>query len=178
MDSIGDYRLLKQKMHEKGAEHDAMMFHALEMESRRKLVLPPFYEINNERWIETISSDFIKSLNNYGRNFWKPLFWLIIFSLSLGTIYALSSTVGCSDNYQENASIWLGEICDKQDVNKISISYLYAFKSFWGPLGVLLDDGVLSANNFWISLLAKLHLILSTIIWFIWILQIRRQFKL
>ena len=77
------YRTLKQFMMRNESDHEAQMFHALELESRYNTELSLF----SSNGFEKIASFFLKYLTNYGRNLWRPLLWLVFFGEFFLIIY-------------------------------------------------------------------------------------------
>ena len=176
--AVGDYRALKQLTHGLGAEHAYMKFHALEMKSRRNIILPPLWKFWNSKWPEKFSSDFLNDVNGYGQNFWRPWLWLLILTLFFTIIYYFTDGVGCIEPKKAKADLWVQNYCDGESLTQLKASGVYSFQRLWGPLGLVFDSGLLSAKDFYTKCISIIQFILSSIIWFILILQMRRQFKL
>jgi|GEM_PF-3904008 len=176
--AVGDYRTLKQSMNDLGAEHDSMIFHALEMESRRNTILPEIWKFWHPKWHETFASWFLKLTTNYGRNFWLPCIWLLISLFVYTTIYKNIGGVGCNIEKLDGSDLWMKDLCVPEIKEGYKINLMYSFQRFWGPLGLIFDSGLLSPKTFGIKLISISQFILSSVLWFILIVQIRRQFRL
>lgn len=177
-ESVGDYRALKQLTQELGSEHDFMKFHALEMESRRNTALPKIKDILHPEWTQTVASWFLKAINDYGRNFWSPWFWLIISFLFFAFSYFFLEGIGCNEEKIKNVELWVKDYCKVDNLTKYKASLVYSFQRLWGPLGLAFDSGLLSPKYFYIKLISIIQFILSSTIWFVLIVQMRRQFRL
>ncbi len=182
----GDYRALKQLMHGTGAENEALKFHALEMESRKNTVLPKITQVFHREFPASLSSHFLKIFNDYGRNYFLPWYWLLWFT---GVFFVLYSALGVFDmgvscNLKKfgDAELWLQSYCQAEMLNDpfafLMRNFVYASHRAFGPLGLVLDSGLLSANSGWVKFLSFTQVIFSSIIWYLIIIQLRRQFKL
>ena len=176
--AVGDYRTLKQDMHALGAEHDSMMFHALEMEARRNTILPEVWKLWHPKWHETFASWFLKLTTNYGRNFWLPCIWLLISLFMYAGIYQYIGGVGCNLEKLNGSDLWMKDFCVPEIKEGYKINVMYSFQRFWGPLGLIFDSGLLSPKTFLVKLISISQFILSSVLWFILVVQIRRQFRL
>ena len=163
------YRTLKQFMMKNESDHEAQMFHALELESRYNTELSLF----SSNGVETISSFCLKQLTDYGKNLWLPLFWLIVFWASFCCLYIAFGGLDCFSTVSIQG--WIKSVCGGEYTEE----YFYAFKNTFGPFGLLLSDSrLIIPNSVTVKILGFVHILLSSVIWFIWILQIRRRFKL
>ena len=178
-EAIGDYRVLKQAMHDLGAEHDAMNFHALEMAARRKTVLPFWLNIFHPEWAAAISSLFLRITNNYGRNYWLPFLWLFGFTVLFAYIYYKFDYVGCNEyNFDRKAELWQRELCNFKNPEDLKVAIVYSLQRSLGPVSLLIDNNVINAKTGTAKFLTVIQTFLSSIYWFIIIIQLRRQFKL
>lgn len=178
LESIGAYRVLKQAMHELGAEHDFMNFHALEMEARRNIALPKFSQFWHPEWAATFSSWFLKITNDYGRNYWYPLLWIVFWTLIFGYIYYRFDLVGC-DSYNTNtAELWQRAICNIEEPHKATVAMTYALQKSLGPVSLFLDSGAIDARTGIAKVLTVFQVLFSSVYWYVLIVQIRRQFRL
>jgi hypothetical protein len=176
--SVGDYRSLKQSMEQLGAEQDAMIFHALEMDSRRNTILPKIWKFWDSSWHATVASWFITVTPDYGRNFWLPWVWLIVSMAVFAGIYFVFDGLGCNQEKMKDSGLWIQNYCSAGSVEHWKINFAYSFQRLWGPLGLILDSGLISPVNFLMKLVSMGQFILSSVIWYILIVQLRRQFKL
>lgn len=177
-EAIGDYRVLKQAMHDLGAEHDAMNFHALEMDARRKTVLPSLKEFKHPEWTASFSSWFLKITNDYGRNYWLPFIWLLGITFVFTCTYYFFNLVGCDSKNVHSGEIWQQEMCTAFHPNDLKISGAYSLQKSLGPISLFIDNGVLDAKTGWAKLMTVFQVMLSSIYWYIIIIQLRRQFRL
>ena len=172
-----NYRALKQLTEKLGAEHDYMLFHALEMESRRKTQLPKWWDIFHERWQETIASYFFKLTTDYNRNFWLP--WLCLLSVTalFCIAYWVMDRVGCHMERLLQSELWIQKYCENEE-RTLQKSMIYSIQKSLGPLGFIYNTDLITAKYAYVKAIAMLQFVTSSILWFILIMQIRRQFKL
>ena len=155
---------------QKEFDHEARMFHALELESRYNTELFLF----SSRGVEKIASFCLKQLTNYGRSLWRPFVWLLIFWFVFFGLYIVLGGVNCVSTTAFPIQGWREDFCE---IGYTEISY--AFKNTFVPFGFVISDSkLIIPNNGFVKALGYIHMLLSSVIWFIWILQIRRRFKL
>lgn len=159
------YRALKQRMSGFHAEHEEYLFHRLELESRFKTILPRCYEFWRSSYLEMVGSGFLGLLNRYGQNFWLPVLWLMYMAWAFH-----SDQVSCG---ADEIYGWLKDVCDNKRAG-----LLYTIRNAFGPFGLILSDSAIQPNTLSVKILGFIHLLISSVIWFIWILQIRSRFKL
>lgn len=163
------YRTLKQFMMQKESDHEAQMFHALELDSRYQTELPKGRKVfTDPKGAEAISSLFLKHLNDYGRHLWLPLLWLTFTANLFLIFYAMFGGLGCVGEVQG----WVKSVCTK------NLPLYYAARNLWGPFGLVLVSDAIVPNTLGVKVLGFIQLIISSIIWFVWILQIRSRFKI
>jgi uncharacterized protein YjbI with pentapeptide repeats len=181
-DTIGSYRYLRKSMQNIGADSDALMFHALKMDARRKLILPNPLHFWDKEWTASVSSHFLKIFNDYGRNYWRPLIWLSLLSFLAFAWYLWSHALACNGMQIGGADVWEKTLCDgvghKHLTNEIKASIIYSVQRSLGPLGLIVDSGLVSAKTGWAKIVAALQVVLSSVIWYLIIVQMRRQFRL
>ncbi|PCJ95100.1 MAG: hypothetical protein COA45_12570 [Zetaproteobacteria bacterium] len=179
INAMGDYRALKVLMHNLGADQDATMFHALEMDARRNSVLT---KTLHREGLARIASIFLKQFNDYGRNFWTPFVCLAGFCSLFFIIYLCSNALACNTSHFSSAEIWERTLCfnssSEEIKDKVLASFVYSIQKSFGPLGLIFDSGLISAKYGWIKFIATIQVIFSSIIWYLIIVQFRRQFKL
>ena len=173
-DALGDYRALKQGMASIGAEHDEAMFHSLEIESRANTVLPANNDYKNPEYPAKFAANFIMLFNNFGRDYWQPLIWLFITLIVFFLYYHLYSGLECIG---KDIPSWISRHCLSTN-ESTKLSFIYSVKQTLGPIGLFLDASSISPKFSYIKLLGTVQLIISSIMWFMYIVQIRRQFKL
>lgn len=173
--AITKYRIIKSGMHEHHNDKEADLFSSLELHARGA-------ELNfiNEP-IDWLLSKFYSSLNDYGRSLVKPLLWLIIF----WEIYSLSffyfELIKINFDHEESMPMWVETIFSKGNIDNellMSASKIKSFINTMGPIGWLYDEPIMQYSNLYAVFLGFSQKVLSTVIWFLWILQIRRRFKL
>lgn len=169
------YRTLKQFMMHNESDHEAQMFHALELESRYHTELPKGWSaaLASSNGVEAIASSILKQLTDYGRNLWLPLVWLFFLGVLFLILYATFGGVGCISASETLIQGWIKSVCEGPT------ELFYAVRNTFGPFGLALsDDKIIVPNSVSVKALGFTHLLLSSVIWFIWILQIRSRFKL
>lgn len=165
------YRALRFRMASFHSDYEVQMFHALELETRYNTELPKGREIfSHPQGVETIASWFMRRLNNYGRNLWLPALWLMGAAYIFFLLYLLFGEVGYS--YSKEAPKWV------ETVGSGGAELLYTARNTFGPFGLVLSTDQIQPNTVTVKILGFIHLLISSVIWFIWILQIRSRFKL
>ena len=69
-------------------------------------------------------------------------------------------------------------MCNIYDPHKFNISVAYSLQKSLGPISLIIDNGALDAKTGWAKLATVLQVLLSSIYWYIIIVQLRRQFRL
>lgn len=170
--SLAGYRVLRQIMSQSGSDYDVQLFHSLELRARYNVELPKWKKIFVDRQgVEKVASFVMGRLNSYGQDLWKPLYWLFVCAVIFFISYLLFGQVGCS--LPETAiPKWIFGVCPQWT------EVLYAVRNAFGPFGLVLSADQIQPNTVAVKILGFIHLLISSIIWFIWILQIRSRFKL
>lgn len=173
------WRVLKQFMIQYESDHEAMEFHALELEARYNTVLPSTCEIFTAKGMETIFSFLLKAITNYGRNLWAPALWIVAIFTFSSSYYNFSNAVHCSavNTVLDAAPLWVGNLC-KQEGKQLSLSLIYSATNIFGPIGLVFSNNAISVETVGNKVISFLEFIVASVIWFLWILQIRARFKL
>jgi hypothetical protein len=166
--SVLKYRYLKNKMLEVHNEYMADFFSSLEIEARN---------INELSWtkdpLEKSFSLLYKLLSNYGRDVIRPLAFLVILCSVFAFLFFQFNML--SHIYDEEKSpLWTafdGNVLLKS-------SWVLSFINTIGPLGFFYDVSSIELKNFCAFFFSAFQKAISTVIWFLWFLQIRRRFKL
>lgn len=172
------YRTLKHFMIDHESDHEAALFHALELEARKNTVLPKgfFKVISSPDGIERIASVLLDWVSSYGRDLRLPLGWLIVISVYAYIFYTLNTGYVFSDAHLchtgSTSAGWLKDACNS------NINLLYSIRNGLGPFGLLLSSDQIIPANLFVKYFGFGHFVLSSIIWFIWLLQIRSRFKM
>jgi len=165
------YRTLKHHMMGFESDHEAQMFHALELEARYNTELPKGIKIfSDPKGMETIASCILAQLNQYGRNLWMPFLWLVIFTDIFLILYVGAGGIGCVN--KQTAAGWIQGVCESAP------NLIHSIRNSFGPFGLILSAYEIQPNTLTVKILGFIHLLISSVIWFIWILQIRSRFKL
>jgi len=171
--AISAYRTLKRQMISVEADHEVQMFHALELEARYNTELPKGWKIlSDPKGVETIASWFMRVLNNYGQHLWLPLVLLLYIGCWFLIFYVAAGGVGYFPAGDRNIAGWV------QNAGQHYSNVTFAARNFFGPFGLILSADEIQPNNMLVKTLGVFHFIISSVIWFIWILQIRSRFKL
>ena len=165
------YRALKLHMIKFESDHEAQMFHALELEARYNTELPKGWRrLTDPKGVEAIASYMLGRLNQYGRNLILPVVWLLFVATLFLVLYAMAGGVGCIG--LTNAAGWVKSVCENAP------NVTYSVRNAFGPFGLVLSADQIQPKTATVKILGFIHLLISSIIWFIWILQIRSRFKL
>lgn len=171
-EAVASYRYLRQMMQKIEADHNVMMFHALELEARYNVELPKGCNIfSSPRGVETIASWSLQKLNGYGQHMWLPFIWLLYIACWFLVLYAALGGVG----YYPAGDTTVGWV---QAAGEYYPNITFALRNFFGPFGLILSADEIQPNNMLVKSLGVVHFLVSSLIWFIWILQIRSRFKL
>lgn len=170
--SLAAYRVLRKVASNAGADYEGQLFHSLELRTRYNVDLPKGRQIfASKQGVETIASFVMSRLNDYGQDLWKPLYWLFVGGLLFFILYLLGGQVGCILPQKETPK-WILNVCPRWT------EFLYAVRNAFGPFGLVLSADQIQPNTATVKILGFIHQLISSIIWFIWILQIRSRFKL
>lgn len=169
-DDLGAFRQLKHEMIKIYNYHDEILFSALELEA---------YVLSNKKkstYFIWIIGQIYKSMNNYGRSsFFRPSLWLIGLLL-IGTIANL--TLGFNytpPKYEYAYSLtWQNELAQMSYIKHAFINSVY---HTFGPLKLFTQLNLFTSHGVGLNIIQSLQMILSTIIWYLIIVGIRRQFK-
>ena len=178
-----DYRVLKQKTHEVGDEISSMMFHACEMDARRKTRLSkwkiPFVEeyiVHPVDWLSWFHSYFLKVFNDYGRNFWLPWVWFFGLIPWFITIYHWSGGISCNLGELKKFDMWVQKACEVD--NTFLMNFAFTLQHIFGPIGLVFNQNAFQAITIWTHAFSIFQVLIYTIFWYLIIVQIRRQFRL
>jgi len=164
-----DYSTLKHHMMKLDADSEAHRFHAHELKSRFNTIL------KKRCWfdIERFSSWFFKITSDYHQNLFLPLIWLLLITVIFMGIYNYNDAITCVDKvWDRNA--WLSKIC----VNPTKRNSVYALHQTIAPFTALLENNPWNIQTYAMKFMSFIHSTLSTLIFFLWILGIRKRFKL
>ena len=171
-DSIACYRLLRSEMQRLNNEREAVMFGSLEMEAYH---LAEFQnkKISGSDRVEKWASTLYRGFSSYGRDVLTPFLWITLVSTFLfyGIYDVFDLTVV---DIKSTSPEWVSNFF--QDDRRIPL-----IQSFWnmlGPISLLIDSEVIQPRNGWEASAFIIQKTLASIMWFLWILQIRRRFKL
>jgi hypothetical protein len=166
------YGALRHKMMDLEADYAIQFFHSLELESRYKAELPPLSQVfKHPAGVEKIASLFLGAVNQYGRNLWWPLYWLLILAVIFCAVYLNFGGFDCGGRIPN----WLENSCMQ---NALMLDIFMSVRNMMGPFGLALNAESVAPNTLFIKSVSFLQLMLSSLIWFIWILQIRSKFKI
>lgn len=155
--ALGNFRSLKYACEQAGYEHGVILFHGLELET--------YYNLNLKGntptdWVEKIASLLHKFTTDYGRNITRAFGSILLIFLAMVVVNSI-------DPY-EWSGIWSYVAC--------------SFKDSLGPLVFALHDmGKQYCNGYsywWIKVLQFIQVVITSTLWFVAILMIRRRFKL
>lgn len=178
-ESIAHYRYLRSEMQRLNNEREAALFGSLEMQAYHKNELRKPKTANT--LFEWILSHLYKGFNDYGRSLLRPIFWMIVILWGCASIYYGFDLLTVTDNEEalKKAPNWFLEtISIDPEHGGSNIYWIKSSINMLGPVGFLTDNAVIQSTNIWGSLLIGTQRIASSIMWFLWILQVRKQFKL
>lgn len=169
-----NFQNLKYHFQSFGDHYKAMYFHSKELEARSVSILPAPNLLGKEAdSLEALLLLFLKGLSSYNRDMRKSLIWLFIVFIIWSCFYYLMSGLVIY-NEGEDIPLWL-EAAKDSDLRK---ALWFSLKQTLGPLSLLLDMKFITAKTGIIKLISMLQFILSTILWFLLIVQVRARFRL
>lgn len=179
--NLSFFRILKKKFQEIGNEYEARYFQSLEIEAHKEFLSslktkPNRHKIERKKSINT-ELIFIKvyyEFNKCGRDLFAPLCWIFI----LWIITASLSYSFDLFNFSKEA-LWSEKISENKQTTNFTelIFYLvYAFKLILGPIGFLMNFEKVTPNGLSGIFFSTFTQISSTIIWFLYLLQIKKRF--
>ena len=168
--SLGDYRALKQATHTIGDEQRSIEFHALELESRHNCVIRKGHHTTWPIWMASYA---LKLFNNYGRDFLRPFYWLLLSLIMFACMHVSIDSFACNMKDIINISWFVGH-CGQP----VHLAIIHSASMSFGPLGLLIEPDGMVITKTLAKGLSVLQAILSSIFWFVIIVQFRRQFKL
>jgi hypothetical protein len=154
-------------MNQNEAEYEKVIFHSYELEAKRKTVL--------SNGLELALSWGLYGLNQYGRNLWLPPMWLFIFCLL--SFFAYDNFGGIVCNVKDltdfgDVQNWVTTACYG------NINFIYSLINTLGPFGLIARSHVFIHANGIVKLWSSVHFLVCSLIWFVWIMQIRHRFKM
>lgn len=169
-DDLGAFRQLKHEMIKIQNYHDEILFSALELEA---------YVLGNKKkstYFLWLLGQIYKSMNNYGRSsFLRPSLWLTGLFL-IGTIANL--TLGFNytpPKYEYAYSLtWQNELAQLSHIKHAIVNSVY---HTLGPLKLFTQLNLFTSHGVGLNIIQSLQMILSTIVWYLIIVGVRRQFK-
>jgi hypothetical protein len=170
--SIAPYRLLRSEMQRLGNEREAVMFGSLEMEAYHQAEFQG-RKISGSDKIEKYASWVYRLFNSYGRDVLTPFLWIFVFwtALFFGIYDILNLTTVAIGN---DHPVWMAQFFQEGKEAPF-------IKSLWntlGPISLLFKSDVIQASNAGGAFLFMFQKVTASLMWFLWILQIRRRFKL
>ncbi len=172
VEQLSSIRILKTEVLGKHNDYTAMLLASYEMEARYGLILKNA-KFPSSLWIEKKASEFYAGLNTYGRNLVMPWIWWFFFWITLGIVYYGMGGIVYSE---AEAYPWVEDLHSKYKL--FPLNMLYSFKMMLGPLGVMWETESIQFTGFGFRFLGFLQQLGSSMLIFLWILQVRRRFKI
>lgn len=164
-DALAGYRELKFKMAGISNDIEEHVFSGLEINSRRKRLGPKHFEW----WMSWL----YKGINNYGRNLWLPFLWIgICFFVGLVFYYLAGNIFELNPRYKELAFYKY-----LKGSNEIIQVFYVSFINCLGPLRYLISPQFVVASNTCGHIAFFTQNLITSILWFFFVLGIRRRFK-
>jgi hypothetical protein len=125
---------------------------------------------------------FYTLYNSFGGSLWQPIAWYFILLFLFTCIYASNNVF--IPNLPENQSLaeWIisgyHDVTLKDSRHLFDVSFVHSLVNSLGPIGFIYHDFGFDYKNGWWASLAIFQKTLFTIMWFLFIMQVRRRFKL
>ena len=180
-ENLSFFRILKKKFKEIDNEHEAQHFLSLELEAQKRFLSTLRLKNKNSilkkdisMYLEVALANMYSRFNKFGRDLFSPLYWLFF-------LWLVTAAYGfCYNLFHFNvSSIWDKKFIMDSELNGLSdfvLNLIYAFKLILGPAGAFLEMKGFH-QNIPSLLLSTFVQILSTVIWFLYVLQIKQRFS-
>lgn len=175
--SIACYRYLRSEMQRLNNHREADMFSSYEMEAYHKNNLSK-NELTSSEKLEKFFSCLYSLFSNYGRDMTRPLIWIfatfLVFWLFL-SFWFVDLTNEALQNPSSLAHYFI------ENGNLPSRRFAAFIQSVWntlGPIGLFKTLCTIEITSPFAPVLIFIQKLISSIIWFLWLLQVRRRFKL
>jgi hypothetical protein len=162
----GSYRLLRKFFETREDNLTAKQLHYHELKSASK-------NSSMALWDEKVISFFYWAFSFYGTSFFMPILWLLtLFSIGF---YINTELLGIYCESHTGSPKWVqNSIC----TSSVNTALYLSLQASLGPIGLILTEKSIGFVNFLGNILHFLHSVLSSIIWFLLIMSIRRRFKM
>ncbi|MCE9506938.1 MAG: pentapeptide repeat-containing protein [Alphaproteobacteria bacterium] len=161
------YSHLKHIMISLNSDYNMIEFNAHELSARHNVRL--------KGGLEKIYSSIYRATNDFGRNFKRPLISLVLFVIAFSEFYIILGGFYCTS--AEFQLKWAQALCSYERFPSVTSIYMAA-KYALGPFGLFFNTDNIQPNNFSVKALSFAHLLLSSYIWFMIVMQVRVRFKL
>lgn len=178
-DAIANYRLLRSEMQRLGNERETIMFSSLELESSH------LYEFENKNITpsdkcEKYISILYRHFNDYGKDVFKPILWLVLLLIVFWELYFFGDLLEVNIESIKKAPNWIQQSLLSDNGYRVSFygSLSESAINSLGPIGYFVEENHIQSHNLIGEITILLQRVFSSLMWFLWILQIRRRFKL
>jgi hypothetical protein len=154
VDAARAYRTLKLAMESVRSRDEEARFYAYEQQSLR--------DQKNTPLSARVFSWFYEVTADYGQSFALPLFWLLITLFVFTLNYAL---IGGAPMWRDGGTL-------------LRFALQQVFQPFWVLRGVTVPSGATEAIPLWLAFLAAMHSLLTLAFLALFLLAVRRRFKL
>jgi uncharacterized protein YjbI with pentapeptide repeats len=176
-----DYAVLKQHMRGISADMEAEMFQGLETQSRIRRYKRDGLIFKEGNLIEYSAATFMQGFNNFGQNLVRPLYWIFgfIFLLAFFNFGLLHFDINMLAIDQEKIPAWINDpLLGYWGLENLQYALIYSVRHGLGPLGLFFDTNGIQAANGFSKTLAFLQLFLSSLMLYLYVMQIRRRFRM
>jgi hypothetical protein len=178
-ESIAKYRFLRSQMQRLGNERETVMFSSLELETSH---LAEFQgrHISRSDKVEKQLSILYSRFSDYGRDILKPLTWILSTFLLFTFLYSFGGLLEVNIESIKKAPNWIQEslLSDNEYRTSLYSSLSESAINSLGPIGYFVEENHIQSHNLIGEITILLQRVFSSLMWFLWILQIRRRFKL
>ena len=167
-----DYRVLKQHMKSISADSEVEKFQNLEVQSRVNRNKIKNNLLTRGNWIEYGCAWLLKEFNSFGQDLLKPVLWIIALIAFCFVTYYLPF-FGL-DIDEKKLPKW----AELAKTSEHARSFIYSIKHGLGPLGLFFKtEGIVAASGM-TKALAFFQFLISSVMLFIVVMQVRRRFRL
>ena len=168
--ATGIYRLNKEFFEKRKNEAEKTRFTSLELRSRGaglKWSVSDFFE--------KIASIIYYQLNGSGFSLGRPLLWLGGLTFVAFILYWCGDLTTINENFKNyQYKDWILDIKNRGNCGQ---SLYYSILNSLGPLRLIPMTQVVVAKHWWVQTISFVHGFLSTVLWYLFLMGIKKRFK-
>lgn len=182
-ENLSFFRIIRRKFQEIGNEYEAQYFLSYELEAQKNFLSKLIVDgkkinrkVTKSEKVELILAKVYHVFNQFGRDLYAPLCWLFIFWIMVANVSYLFDLFIFDDS-----SAWMRGVTQSNNFSfyaEVIFNLVYAFKLILGPAGIFFDMQYSTPKNLFSMFFSAFVQISSTLIWFLYLLQIKKRFSI